>query len=560
MKQLISLIKTNLNITYGISAFKYKYFKQKKELWQPIILIVALLSLIPTYILYIGMIQGLHTGLNMINQEGMLLLIGFLASQIIVFIFGIIYVLSKFYFSNDFELLIPLPIKASNIIISKFITLLVNEYLTILPILLPIFVIFAINSDGGIVYWLYSVLIFLTLPIIPLGISSILVMIFMKYTNIKGKRDMIRIIGFILMIAIIIGIQFGTQSLTTNIPRGQEQDYIANLLEENDGLIRKAGSTFPPSIWASLALSNVDSFKGFLSLLLFLGVSLLVFYVMIYLSERIYYKGLIGGQEVSTRKKKLTESELKEKTGNVNHPVISIFLREIKILLRTPIFLMNSVGAVIMIPIAMAIPVIMSGDILENLPDITDTRFMPIIILVVTGFIIFIGATNGVGSTTFSREGKQFWISRMIPVKVEHQIMGKILSALSIQLLGIAAVLGVGAFLIEINIIMVLGIVILGLLASIPIIELSMLIDILRPLLDWDNPQKAMKQNLNVLFSMALGVLYILLLVSLTLALIMVKISYLVIFLLLTVVFIGLSIGLFFLLSGTSIKRFRDIE
>jgi len=281
---------------------------------------------------------------------------------------------------------------------------------------------------------------------------------------------------------------------------------------------------------------------------------------MIYLSERIYYKGLIGGQEVSTRKKKLTESELKEKTGNVNHPVISIFLREIKILLRTPIFLMNSVGAVIMIPIAMAIPVIMSGDILENLPDITDTRFMPIIILVVTGFIIFIGATNGVGSTTFSREGKQFWISRMIPVKVEHQIMGKILSALSIQLLGIAAVLGVGAFLIEINIIMVLGIVILGLLASIPIIELSMLIDILRPLLDWDNPQKAMKQNLNVLFSMALGVLYILLLVSLTLALIIVKLSYLVIFLLLTVIFIGLSVGLFFLLSGTTIKRFRDIE
>lgn len=40
--------------------------------------------------------------------------------------------------------------------------------------------------------------------------------------------------------------------------------------------------------------------------------------------------------------------------------------------------------------------------------------------------------------------------------------------------------------------------------------ELGMMIDAYRPLLDWDNPQKPMKQNLNVLIAMAIGSLYLL--------------------------------------------------
>ena len=49
----------------------------------------------------------------------------------------------------------------------------------------------------------------------------------------------------------------------------------------------------------------------------------------------------------------------------------------------------------------------------------------------------------------------------------------------------------------------------MGLLGSIPTTQIGMAIDILRPMLDWDNPQRAMKQNLNVLISLAVGALYL---------------------------------------------------
>jgi len=45
----------------------------------------------------------------------------------------------------------------------------------------------------------------------------------------------------------------------------------------------------------------------------------------------------------------------------------------------------------------------------------------------------------------------------------------------------------------------------LGTALSFPAVTLSLLIDLLRPYLDWDNPQKAIKQNINVLLGMMAG-------------------------------------------------------
>lgn len=57
------------------------------------------------------------------------------------------------------------------------------------------------------------------------------------------------------------------------------------------------------------------------------------------------------------------------------------------------------------------------------------------------GMIIFLSGINGVGSTTFSREGKNFWLQRVLPIKVKDQIFGRILAALIIQIIGIIALL-----------------------------------------------------------------------------------------------------------------------
>jgi ABC-2 type transport system permease protein len=48
-------------------------------------------------------------------------------------------------------------------------------------------------------------------------------------------------------------------------------------------------------------------------------------------------------------------------------------------------------------------------------------------------------------------------------------------------------------------------VVVLGLVIGLPAIVVSLLIDLLRPYLNWDNPQKAIKQNINVVLAMLAG-------------------------------------------------------
>ena len=80
--------------------------------------------------------------------------LSFVASQLIILIFGIFYIISVFYFSNDMSILIPLPIKPGEVLGVKFITILLSEYLIALPMLLPAFIIYGAGSWQGILYWL----------------------------------------------------------------------------------------------------------------------------------------------------------------------------------------------------------------------------------------------------------------------------------------------------------------------------------------------------------------------------------------------------------------------
>jgi len=510
---------------------------------------------------FINILNNIFPVLKSINQEGILLLIGILGSQILLFIFGISHIFAKFYYAEDLQILIPLPMKASTILTARFITVMINEYMIVLPILLPILIIYGVKSGFGILYWLYCILIIATIPIIPLAISSIVTMVFMRYTNIKGKRDLLRVIGGVLMIVLILGTQVITQRTATNIPQGTEVEYITSLLSERNILIMQMGASFPPSIWASVALVNFNNINGLVSLLTFIGISTFILIGMVYLSEKLFYKGLIGGQEVSSKKKKLTANQVNSKISNVDHPIIAVLKREIKILIRTPIFLMNSIGAVIIIPFAIAIPMFTADPgMLGTLTQYYNENNMTLINLILSAFIIFIAANNGIGATTFSREGKQFWISRIVPTKVEHQIMGKILTSLFVQILALVIILVGASFIVPLKLSTIGIVTILSILGSIPVTELAMFIDITRPLLDWDNPQKAMKQNMNVFFSLLVGMAYLAGCAILVFMMLKFGLNAITIYMITGFVFLILSVLLFKALSRFTAKRFREIE
>lgn len=313
MKKILSLTKIDIISTFGPSSIASN-FKKGKNRWQTVIFGIALLSILPTYYFIVKILGSMYGIYDEIGQRSMFLLLGFLGSQIMVFIFGLIYVMSKYYFSSDMEQLVPLPIKPSHILGSKFITLMVSEYLTSLPIILPFIIIYGIKGGEGILYWIYSLLLVLMLPVIPLVLSSILIMLFMKYTNIGRKKDLIRIIGGVGFLVVLLYFQFKINAVAQQaIMEGE--DFLINLVKDSNLLVKNLGLGFPPAMWASLSLSSYSKLSGMLYLLLFLSVGVISFLLMIFLSERIFFDGLIGNLEVSANKGKSGKKVQLEKSS-----------------------------------------------------------------------------------------------------------------------------------------------------------------------------------------------------------------------------------------------------
>lgn len=554
MNRILTLVKIDLGTTFKLSAFKHK-MKNRNDMIQMIILGVALLSLLPAYILMISGLSSIyHAYLNM-GQKSMFLLTGILTCQIIELVLGILYVMGKYYFSNDLNILVPLPLRPKEIIGAKFISLLVYEYITMLPILLPFIIIYGVNESTGILYWIYSIMILIFLPIIPLSISSIIVMLFMKYTNIKGKKDLLRTIGYIVLIIVMIAFQLKLQSVAERAIANE--DFLYKIITDSTILVKKLGIIFPPSMWATLSLSNLTSISGLLYILLFVIASITVFFIMLFLSDNVFFQGLIGNLEVSTSR---GSTKVKPKDFKKQYPsYISIAMKEMRMLIRTPVYLMNSIGEVVLMPILMVMSFFIEGEQSLSMIKLLMENNHGVVNLIGAGFIVILGFLNSVCCTTFSREGKYMWIQRTLPISARDQIIGRILSSIFVQVIGIIVLYGSLAYMRTLTLEGVLVIAILGLLGSIPTGELGMIIDAYRPLLNWDNPQKAMKQNLNVVICMGIGGLYVFGVGFLTYKL-MATVDMLIIYGIIAIIFILSSLILYNPLKKVIEMQFNNLE
>lgn len=515
-----------------------------------------MLSLIPSYIMLIKGLNTLYDGFRQLGQQSYFLLMGFLGSQILVFIFGLLYVMSKYYFSNDLSHLVPLPIKPSYILSSKFITLMVSEYLTSMPLYLPFVFIYGIRGNEGILYWIIAFILGVFLPVLPLVLSSIVIMIFMKYTNIKGKKDQLRLILGLIFIVVMIYIQVKIQQ-TAQKSLLQGEDFFFNLARDSNLLVRKLGVAFPPGMWGAMALANYGKLVGFTNLLTFTISAVIGFVIMILLSEKLFFDGLIGNIEVSASKGRGKKKDL-EKESRVTRPYLAIAMKEVKMLFKTPIYLMNSVGGVVIMPIIFLIMIITGDESMGPLKELLQGN-IHILTLASIGLIAFQGMMNSIGTTTFSREGKNFWIQRTLPIRVEDQIIGRVLASLIVQLLGIIILIACILFIVRVDIISILLIIILGLLGSIPMTQLGMGIDILRPMLSWSNPQQAMKQNLNVLIGMGVSVVYGGLIVLLVMNLLK-SINISLIYLIVTLILVVSTVVFYVVLKKLITKQFQELE
>jgi ABC-2 type transport system permease protein len=418
----------------------------------------------------------------------------------LIFFFGIFYIISVFYFSSDIERLLALPFQAWEIIGGKFLSVVFFEYFTSSLVLIPYFT-FGIKSNQGLLFFIYSIIVFLLLPIIPLAITAVIIMPIMRFVKFARNKDAFNMVAGVLVLFIALGFNFYMQSLGS----GNLNNIGAVAQSGGEKLSELASMIFPGTFFAGKALTLSGDFMGFINLLVFILSTALAFGIVLILANYLYIKAATSVSSSSATHKKLSREGLSR--SMLSAPAFITYMKkDIKILLRTPIFFLNNIIMNFLWPFFMLMVFFVkddkpgSPDILAMIHsvDYSDSGMLSSILFIVFAGTIIIRGMNGIAPSALSREGSNFNVMKYIPMSYFTQVMAKIAVGYLFSLLGIIC----GFAVIYVVAMPPLWLVLLALLVAIPAALLpnitGIIYELLWPKLHWDNEQKAVKQNLNV--------------------------------------------------------------
>jgi ABC-2 type transport system permease protein len=508
MKNFMALLKMQLNVNFGISALKYRVRRESKAAQTVFIALAVLLGVGSLVLLYGMLAYAIYAaGAAALGRPDIVLVMAFVGLQVFLLVTGIFYVLGVFFYSRDISALIPLPLRPWQVLGAKFAVVLAFEYLMALPVLLPPMLIYGIGQGVGLFYWLKALLLTLVSPALPLLVASLLAIVLMRFLNVGRRRDLLAIIGSAVAVVAIIAFNYLTQRIAGSA--ASDPDIIARMLASQTDLINALGRAFPPAAWATLALAG-EGVTSLLYLLLYVAVSVALLALMLWLANALYYKSALRSEETAKRRKKAPASGVGLSAGGPAGPVRAIFVKELKLLLRTPAFAMNCLLGTFIIPVIIPLTLLQNDASSAGIAQlITDPANSLAVTLASAGFMLFTATINVTASTALSREGKTFWASRMIPVPPGRQVYAKFLLAMAVTGAGIVLTAAMLVLVLRVSVWQGLVALTLGLLGAVSVTVVSMLPDIVKPKLLWTNPYEAVKQNMNVLFSMLLALLLI---------------------------------------------------
>jgi len=420
---------------------------------------------------------------------------------IIIFVFSFMAAPALFYFAKDVEYLLPLPVKPEQIIGAKFIVALAFEYIISLGLMAVIFA--ALWNYVPFSTLTFSTLItFLTLPILPMVYSTVLVMLLMRVTRLGRNPDKYTLI--VGMLTIIIAIAFSmsaSQAVTIDL------DLLMDAIMGAPVAITTLNTLFIGNGFAARALGADAIFGGALhNQAINIAIAAAAIGVFFLLAKALYFAGVIGLSESGAAAKKMTAEDISTSSRG-RGKFFSYLVKELKLVFRSPAVFMNCVLAAFLMPIILVIslvPLIRGGEMAELVYylDFGNPRVSSIVLAGMCAIGFFIGGMVSVACTAISREGRNLFIMKYLPVPYSTQLNAKAVSGLVIlfpallfMIVPLQVAFGAPVWLF-----------VSGTLLAIPgmlfVNYLGLYIDLMRPKLTWDNEQAAVKQNLNIIITM----------------------------------------------------------
>lgn len=470
-------------------------------------------------------------------------------------LFGVFSIVSVFYFNKDSEQLLHMPIKSSELLIAKFITSLLSEYLILLLFIYPVIFGVGIGIGASVLYYVYTFIICLLMPIIPTVIMSIIIMLTNKIFKFGKRKDSFMYI----MTAIILVFSFAYSFGVEYVLNVDDSSSLLTVLSGNSEKYLKISEyIFPFFNSATYSLINYNSFIGFASVMTFIGLNLLFMVILFFVGEKLYIKGLTNNTGNRREKKDSKTKDYKtSKTGVIGE----LIKKEWIVMKRTPVYMINIFLGNLIFPIVLVVSFFAgmsnSGESvnLSNYINLNNGGAL----LVSIGILVLFSAMTTAAGSAISREGNSAWYMKTIPVSLKRQIDAKVSFAVILDVF--VLLLCETIMLISFN-----APWYYFLLLSIPAIlllfvinYLAILIDLAKPKLDWSNETEAVKQNFNSFIVMMMILIISMVISAVGVLLYMHNANIYLIFTLTCVILLGINIAINLFISRKQSRLFNKV-
>lgn len=327
--------------------------------------------------------------------------------QLAQLLFGLSLTTKTLYFSNDIDL-IKLPIKGMTIFLSKVSYLYIKEFIFSFVIGIPVFIEYGIISGQGAAFFGMLPLIAILLPLVPFLIALILSVPTMYLVGyLKNK--------FIVMLLIYIAIVAVGFFLYSTILK-----FILTILQSNDASSIFSNSlvmgikTVANYLYIPMIMKNIlVNYRIFESLLIILAFCLTITVAILFFASKIYLKILLKNSEEShsySRKIKIKDRSISK----------ALFFREFLTIFRSVNYSFQYLTIVVTTPLM----VYFSNSIASNIGvESLGKGVLPGISVLV--LIMFLTMGTSFAATSITREGGNFFHTKIIPVPYKKQVFVK---------------------------------------------------------------------------------------------------------------------------------------
>lgn len=488
MTELKTLIKKDLkSFTYRIFNLRTNDGKGRRKR----ILNIFLSLVLTIYIIGLFGVVALSAITEIARTEAgyMVMIQLFLGMGIFLLIFYMVAFMSAIFYSNEVKMLMTLPIKRENILFAKALSMGIIFYIIFGIYASFVYIPYANAGFNDVAKILPVIMLVIGSVNFEIAVITIVVSVLMRHLNqFRRTKYIFQVVGFTLLMGFSIGIQFVVNSAVTK-----------NLTVSNG--IEKVASWVPQIFFLKVILEKnivASVLVGFVALLL----GSVILYIFSKAATGFVFKAINLENSKDSHKKRIKAG------ANTKESVAKTLMkRDLLNIVKTPIYIFNiGIGGLLIVVFGAfgifssvkttgAIPKF--GVLADFVDSILNTPAEEIIISAGAFFLLasIVSLTSNTALTSFTREGRQIWLTQTLPISAKEQVKGRVRASMVLQGLNMIPALLLVFFLVGFRPMTAVGALFGLFIGMFFIANLAMIVGSIKPKLDWDNPQQAVKRN-----------------------------------------------------------------